>query len=299
MKPEFQKILRCTECNRGKVNLSEHEQRAECEVCGAMFPFSEGALNMLRAPRAELLRELRGEEIEKQERPHYKPGECIATPDIFWEDFQAIRGHVRLAEDALILDLGTGKGDFISQLADEGRSCVGVDLKVHNPELVKKMDIILADMNNLPFFDEGFNLVVAASAVHHSYDLEKTFREAARVLKPGGQFMLLNEPLKGLLKNNRRFRHYRNPFIHERAYWLTTYILYAYSAGLRPRLFFPKFIDNRLRDGDFRYDRFKRLARIAAGLWKWKWLRSAAIRIGFYPTLFLLGIPLVMICDKK
>jgi SAM-dependent methyltransferase len=298
MRAEFRDILRCTECRSGRIRLLA-DSTGLCETCGARFPSANGVLNTMLQPRRELLDELRGEEIEKRDRPRFPPGECIATPEIFWEDFQAIRQHVRLAPGALILDLGTGEGEFIARLAQEGLACIGVDLKVHNTALLSQMDLILADMNNLPFEDAAFDLIVSASAVHHSYDLAGTFREAARVLKPGGQFLLLNEPLKGLLKNNRRFERYRNPLIHERSYWLTTYLACARRVGLRPRLFFPQFIDTRLRASDLRFKRFRRLGRIAAALWKWRWFRAASLRIAFYPALILLGIPLIMLATKK
>jgi SAM-dependent methyltransferase len=298
MRAEFRELLRCTECRRGKIQLVS-DTAGRCEACGAQFPVADGVLNTLLEPRSELAEEVCGEEIEKQARPRFFPGECIATSEIFWEDFQAIRHHVHIKPGALVLDLGTGQGEFIARLAGEGNACIGVDLKVHNAALLSRIDLVLADMNNLPFCGEAFDLVVSACAVHHSYDLGQTFREAARVLKRGGQFLLLNEPLKGLLKDNRRFLRYRNPLIHERSYWLTTYLSFAKNAGFRTRLFFPQFIDTRLRDGDIQYNRFRQLGRIAAALWKWRWFRNASIRIGFYPALILLGIPLVMVAIKK
>jgi SAM-dependent methyltransferase len=55
-------------------------------------------------------------------------------------------------------------------------------------------------MNRLPIRDASADVVWATAAAHHSWDLARTFREAARVLRPGGRLVLCCEPMPGPLR---------------------------------------------------------------------------------------------------
>ena len=49
---------------------------------------------------------------------------------------------------------------------------------------------ILANGHNLPMQDNEFDIVVSCNAIEHDDDDEATMREVARVLRPGGHFLL-------------------------------------------------------------------------------------------------------------
>jgi SAM-dependent methyltransferase len=59
---------------------------------------------------------------------------------------------------------------------------------------------IQADMNRLPIGPGTVDYVFANAAAHHSWDLTTTFREAHRVLRPGGRFYLCSEPMPSVLR---------------------------------------------------------------------------------------------------
>ncbi len=52
-------------------------------------------------------------------------------------------------------------------------------------------------MNKLPFGDSLFDLVFASASIHHSRNLRSLAQQIWRVLKPGGNFIFLREPMRG------------------------------------------------------------------------------------------------------
>ena len=52
-------------------------------------------------------------------------------------------------------------------------------------------DLRVGDAENLPFPDNAFDIVYAYGVLHHSPDTPKAAREAMRVLKPGGRFIVM------------------------------------------------------------------------------------------------------------
>jgi SAM-dependent methyltransferase len=61
-------------------------------------------------------------------------------------------------------------------------------------------DRIFSDMHDMPFKDNGFDIIFGAAVMHHTNDLAKAFKEIHRVLKPGGNFVLINESARGVFE---------------------------------------------------------------------------------------------------
>jgi demethylmenaquinone methyltransferase/2-methoxy-6-polyprenyl-1,4-benzoquinol methylase len=111
---------------------------------------------------------------------------------------------------AQILDCATGTGDlaidFKNTLPDS--NVIGSDfcegmleyapLKAKNKNLEIKFEV--ADVTQLPYANETFDIVSIAYGIRNVLDRKKAFSEMARVLKPGGRMMILetgevNNPL--------------------------------------------------------------------------------------------------------
>lgn len=60
---------------------------------------------------------------------------------------------------------------------------------------------VMADMSQLPFQDNSFDLIFSHSVIHHCKDLDKLFKEFHRVLRPGGRVAALHECSFGLLED--------------------------------------------------------------------------------------------------
>lgn len=101
-----------------------------------------------------------------------------------------------------ILDVATGTADLAIALAKlEPKKIIGVDIsngmldigrqKVNRKALGERIELAYGDSENLPFDDNTFDLVTVAFGVRNFENLEKGLSEMNRVLKPGGQILVL------------------------------------------------------------------------------------------------------------
>ncbi|SHH82735.1 Ubiquinone/menaquinone biosynthesis C-methylase UbiE [Sporobacter termitidis DSM 10068] len=111
---------------------------------------------------------------------------------------------IRPAPDARVLDVGCGGGANIARLTklcpngfadgiDYSAESVAFSKKKNARSLGKRCNIRQGDVGALPYGDQTFNLVTAFETVYFWPDLGKAFHEILRVLKPGGQFLLVCE----------------------------------------------------------------------------------------------------------
>jgi SAM-dependent methyltransferase len=99
---------------------------------------------------------------------------------------------------ARIIDLGCGEGRFSRMLAQRGANVTGVELSA--PMLraalearVKDETYLPADMENLSAIqDAHFDIAVAYLTLLDVLDYQSAIREAFRILRPGGRFIVCN-----------------------------------------------------------------------------------------------------------
>jgi ubiquinone/menaquinone biosynthesis C-methylase UbiE len=102
------------------------------------------------------------------------------------------------------LEIGAGTGYFSLNLLQTGvvREATCADISPgmletleHNAhELGLDVETAACDAAELPFEDESFDLVLGHAVLHHLPDLDRSFEEFARVLKPGGTLFFAGEP---------------------------------------------------------------------------------------------------------
>jgi ubiquinone/menaquinone biosynthesis C-methylase UbiE len=108
------------------------------------------------------------------------------------------------AQGARVLDVGCGGGANIARLLrrcpegfvdgiDYSAESVAFSKKKNAAALGRRCDIRQGDVGALPYAEDSFDLVIAFETVYFWPDLEKAFREILRVLKLGGQFLLVCE----------------------------------------------------------------------------------------------------------
>jgi ubiquinone/menaquinone biosynthesis C-methylase UbiE len=98
--------------------------------------------------------------------------------------------------DDLHLDVGTGPGTLAGLIGPHVTRSVGTDVTPEMLDLCMSrthgVDCIRADAHRLPFEEEAFTLVTCGSVFHHLEDPVQAVTEAARVLRPGGRFLLID-----------------------------------------------------------------------------------------------------------
>ncbi|HHM21027.1 MAG TPA: bifunctional demethylmenaquinone methyltransferase/2-methoxy-6-polyprenyl-1,4-benzoquinol methylase UbiE [Bacteroidetes bacterium] len=102
-----------------------------------------------------------------------------------------------------LLDVATGTGDFAIEATRQlsPAKVIGIDisnemLEIGRRKMAKKgldgrVELLLADSENIPFANNTFDAVTVAFGVRNFDNLEKGIKEMNRVLKPGGRLVVL------------------------------------------------------------------------------------------------------------
>lgn len=114
---------------------------------------------------------------------------------------QAILDHVRGQHFERIVDLGTGTGRMLTLLAPHCTEAEGLDLS-HDMLSVARANLNRAEVRNArvrqgdvtetPFEPSSADLVIVHQVLHYLEQPEDLLTEAARVLKPGGQLLVVD-----------------------------------------------------------------------------------------------------------
>jgi demethylmenaquinone methyltransferase/2-methoxy-6-polyprenyl-1,4-benzoquinol methylase len=118
----------------------------------------------------------------------------------------------------IILDVATGTADFaIAATAINGAKVIGIDIsegmltvgrkKIQKKNLGKRIELIKADSEKLPFEKDTFDAAIVGFGVRNFENLKTGLSEIKRVLKPGGVFYILefSKPVKAPYKQIYQF----------------------------------------------------------------------------------------------
>lgn len=145
--------------------------------------------------------------------------------DIYWRR-RAI-SKLNISPDSLVLDIACGTGDlaFTTQKLKKS-TVIGLDIatkmlvlakqKSIDKNITDKINFLAGDGERIPFADKTFDAVTVAFGVRNMGDVKKNLSEMSRVLKPGGELIILefSTPKSNFLKKYYRiYFHKILPFI--------------------------------------------------------------------------------------
>ncbi len=143
------------------------------------------------------MRREEAQKIAEETRKTYDrvAGDFSASRATFWGELAFLAEHI--AHDDHVLDIGCGNGRFFPLVHERHAQYTGIDyserLIAEAERLHPEGKFILGDGTALPFPDNSFDIAYSFATIHHvpGKELRAQFaREAARVLHPGGTFIL-------------------------------------------------------------------------------------------------------------
>lgn len=248
--------LRCPFC-RGELDLSQTADLAlDCARCNETYPIVRGIPRMVSAAMRQAL--------GGEEPPAGVDRLSVQTAKSFgfeWDRFPEMRAEwesnfwdymlPHTAESfrgARVLDAGCGNGRHAYYAASNGAEVWAIDLgsavevAKRNNASHGKVQVVQADLHNLPFAEESFDLAYALGVLHHLPDPEAAFHNLVRFVRPGGEIQIYlywkpeGQPIKrGLLALISAIRQITTRIPHRMIYLLSfPFAAIAYASFVWP-----------------------------------------------------------------
>jgi SAM-dependent methyltransferase/uncharacterized protein YbaR (Trm112 family) len=275
VKPAALERLRCPSCHALQpFDLSAAEENGErevreatlaCRSCGAQRSVSAGIVDLLPADLPPFVAaEAAGLDrfVETMHDYGWTREDVLALPvreDGYWfcqaramQQTLATTG-LDLAPGKSVLDVGSNTCWASAMFAENDLDVTALDITANEMQGLRTADWwfeakgiyferVLGVMFDLPFADDVFDYVWCCEVLHHNHraNLYRTMRELARVLKPGGRAIVVNETCRSLRDPKWRPGHEVAQFDgHEHAYLPWSYVHAARRAGLQVQVVYP------------------------------------------------------------
>jgi len=177
--------LACPEC-KGPL---EGNEKLYCKKCDVSYEIEDGIAQMVRGDMVGFAKEIAVQDkvAIEYEQKRYQVDYAQKYHD-WWTDQMLKRVNL----SGRILDNGCGIGLLYEKI--EAEKIVGLDLSSEMLRHARKFSdqLVLGNSQQLPFKDNSFDLVFCRSLLHHLPDPELAVKEIARVLKPGGEVVLVD-----------------------------------------------------------------------------------------------------------
>jgi 2-polyprenyl-3-methyl-5-hydroxy-6-metoxy-1,4-benzoquinol methylase/uncharacterized protein YbaR (Trm112 family) len=259
-------ILRCPACGaegRWSLEAETHDDREiregelTCDRCGVRRGVRDGIVDLLERPPGFVAREAAGlgRFAELMRADGWDRRRILELPDVdlpYWHGQASSMKHVLdgvggvdLSPGRRILDVGANTCWASAMLASRGLEVVALDIAVHEMQGLKTADWwfedkdiyferVLSVMFDVALASGSFDLIWCCEVLHHNHrsNLRQTLGELHRLLKPGGQLMIVNEPVRALrspkLHPGAEVAQFEG---HEHAYLRRGYVSAARAAG--------------------------------------------------------------------
>jgi SAM-dependent methyltransferase len=143
-------------------------------------------------------------------KPSGWAGKMYRDPKGHYRSFEYIMDKLRLRPGERFLDICCGGGGLLERALRIVDRAAGLD---HSPDMVAltaennaqavvngRLDVRQGDAGALPWDDATFDAAANTNALFFIPEPVQLFREAYRVLKPGGRFMVVTGAKRGLVR---------------------------------------------------------------------------------------------------
>ena len=198
MKQSLLDILRCVRCRSRSLSLVVREAkglevlsgRLDCEECGRQYSIRNGVLHVVDNDEYtssfsfewRLHRRTQLDDVKRDKSARI----FIRKTNIDLSELEGKR----------VLDVGVGAGRYADVVSRAGADVVGVDLSLAVETAMENIgdrpnaNIVQADLFDLPFSDESFDIIYSIGVLHHTPDCRRAFLGLARYLRPGGTIVI-------------------------------------------------------------------------------------------------------------
>lgn len=178
---------------------------------------------------------------------------------------EQLKAYFSDSEINLILDVGTGSGDFIEVLQDvfPNAQITGVDPDTESlHEATKKYPgVSFNEMSaeNLEFADNSFDIASISMALHHLPDIQSSLKEMQRIVKSGGWIIvneLFSDNLNPAQEVHKMFHHFRSKIdrltgiYHQETFEKEQILHMVKAAGIQIQLSFENTLETNLIAGE-------------------------------------------------
>ena len=133
--------------------------------------------------------------------------EMYTHPKLDFVDW--VMKHIELKGNERILDVGCGPGRYYNYLNEKypDISYFGLDFSAGMMQNHNASDqLVRAPMNDIPFPDNSFDIVMANHVIYLAPNVEAVLEETKRVLKPGGLFITATNSITTMPQFRELFR---------------------------------------------------------------------------------------------
>lgn len=128
--------------------------------------------------------------------------------------FQNVVRYLNPRREDRVLEIGCSRGAVTRAVQDIAPETYGIDVDSAAIQggLARNLQVMSGD--SLGFENEWFDKIYSFHTIEHIPDIEKTFKEMARVLKPGGEILLgyPGELIRGMFALVASLAMFRTPF---------------------------------------------------------------------------------------
>jgi len=195
MKHDFTSQLVCFPCQAGltleaqeEVDSKVRTGRLTCTACGKVYPIKGYVPRFVDSEKYVTSFSVQRTHVRK----HFHE---YVSDRSGYEKFSPITGiSVDEVKQGLTLEVGCGYGRFLDVVQSLGGTIVGVDLSTESIELAQEfvglrpnVNLVQADVFQLPFRPNHFDRAFSIGVLHHTPDTRRAFEHVVQQVKKGGR----------------------------------------------------------------------------------------------------------------